>query len=608
MDTSRYDDLYRAETRDHLRALSAGLLALESGGEAEPLEVSFRAAHTIKGMAAAMGHDRVAGLAHALEDRLSEIPEGGLPLEPEATDELLAALDALERAFEVATAVGGSEAPVAGRGPASQPPEQDDDVVPQDPALDEARAVRIVLNANAPLKSARALLIRRRLEGVYPVLGAVPDEYGGDFDGDFRLLLGRDADQQSVESVIRACGDVREIHWEERTRGAAAASERVSRSPSPGVRVRVDQRHLDTIANGIGELATLRGRLDALVEDDADSPMSEAVERVGRLVDELESAVLAVRMIPVGELFDRFPRVVRDSARRAGKDLAFEVEGREIHLDRVILEEVADPLLHLLRNAVDHGIEAPEARTAAGKQQRGTLRLRAEHERSAVLISIEDDGRGISRERVIDRARREGLEPRDGEELRDEELLRLLAKPGFSTAEQVGELSGRGVGLDVVASRVRALGGSLSLETEEGSGTTFLLRLPVTLALSQALRVGVGAEDYVIPLTHVTEVVELNGNVGRLRGREVLRLREEVLPLVRLNRELDAAEAGPGAAAVIAGSGTARGALAVDRLVGREQIVVKAFDAPTGVLPVFGGVSFLADGRPALVLDPTSLL
>lgn len=330
---------------------------------------------------------------------------------------------------------------------------------------------------------------------------------------------------------------------------------------------------------------------------------------MSRLLDDLEHAILGVRMIPVREVFERFPRVVRDAARTSGKDVRLVLEGSDITLDRAILEEIGDPLLHLLRNAVDHGIEAPDERRAGGKPPQGTLVLRAARERAAVVVDVEDDGRGISRAEVLTRARREGLVDPGVDDLRDDEMLRLLARPGFSTRESVSALSGRGVGMDVAVSRVRGIGGSVALSTRPGSGTRLRLRLPLSLALAPSLRVQVGGEDYVIPLNHVEEVVELDGTVTRQRGREVLQLRGEVVPLVRLAEALSCpGSGGRETAAVIAGGGGARGAIAVDRLVGREQMVVKRFDGPAGTLPCFAGVTLLGDGRPALVLDPTSVL
>ncbi len=641
MDTSRYVELFLSESREHLRALARSLLGIEQGGGDEPVEEAFRAAHTLKGMAAAMGYAAIADEAHALEDRLESIRSGTLAVSAELVDELLAASDRLHSALE-ASAFTASEAGPPGErpddpggagtgGPADAPDsaagaaegtasaasgdgpvaEADlgaflDDVDIDGLEADPSPAARILIDVSAPLKAARATIVCRDVEKVAPIVSCEPEAFDDTFDGNFRLVFPPGADVDALDAAIRRGGEVKAVTWETARRVAPRPDPtRGSTTHAAVRRVRVDQAHLDAIAEAVGELAVLRAELKSVAHG---RPAAERVsEEMGRLLDDLEHAILGVRMIPVREVFERFPRVVRDAARSTGKNVRLALEGTEITLDRSILEEIGDPLLHLLRNAVDHGIEAPVERLSAGKPEQGSIILRAARERAAVVIDVEDDGRGISRARVLERARREGLVEDGVEELRDDELLRLLSRPGFTTASAVSGLSGRGVGMDVAVSRVRGLGGSVSLSSTAGAGTRFRMRLPLSLALAPALRVQVGGEDYVIPLNHVEEVVELSGAVSRQRGREVLELRGEVVPLVRLGRALSCRATGVDTAAVIAGSGPARGALAVERLIGREQMVVKRFDGPAGTLPCFSGVTVLGDGRPALVLDPMSV-
>ncbi|HUH11941.1 MAG TPA: chemotaxis protein CheA [Longimicrobiales bacterium] len=605
MDTREYLDLYRSESREHLRALSAGILRLEKDEDRGPaLEACFRAAHTLKGMAAAMGFEDVAQAAHRLEDLLSALRAGERDVDAGQVDQLLVMADALETAALAAAQAGPVTEPAGSVELSAAELLGGEDVRVPEPG--EALAVRILLEPTCALKGARALLVRRQVEAVAPVVRTVPPVFGDDFAGDFRVVLEPGADREAVEAAIRSGGEVRAIHWvaDEREAGPAAEPARAAAAPE-GRHVRVDRRHLDALADGIGELAVLRGRLVQLAADRHGDELEGVADRLGRLSDDLQAAILDARMIPVEEVFQRFPRAVRDTARRGGKDVELMVEGKDIRVDRAILEEIHDPLLHLLRNAVDHGIEAPHLRLAAGKPRHGRLLLRAERERAGVVLHVEDDGAGISRVKVLARARREGLIPADQRSVADEELLRLLARPGFSTVERVTELSGRGVGMDVVLDRVRALGGSISLSTQEGRGTSFTLRLPLSVALAQALRVRVSGEDYLVPLTHVTEVVELTGRIERDGERELLRVREDRIPLVRLGRGNGAR---PGGSAVVYGGGSLRGALAVDELVGREQVVVKPYEPPRGALSCFAGVTLLGDGRPALVLDPTSVL
>jgi two-component system chemotaxis sensor kinase CheA len=304
--------------------------------------------------------------------------------------------------------------------------------------------------------------------------------------------------------------------------------------------------------------------------------------------------------------------MVRDTARTLGKEVDFRIEGRELELDRSTLDEIADSLVHLLRNAIDHGIESPEERVAAGKSRAGRLVLSAARERSAAVIRVSDDGRGIQRAEVLARARRHELVDSDVTELSDDELVRLIARPGFSTADRVTEVSGRGVGFDVVHTRVRSLGGALNIRTVEGQGTTVTLQLPPTLAIVRAVLARLGDETYAIPASHVSDTVELTPeHITRVQQREVYRLRDDLVPVVRLRRLFSpdaAADEGAIEHGVILDVGDRRVALIVDDLVGQEEIVVKQIDAVRDAAPYFAGATLLADGAPALIIDVSTLL
>jgi two-component system chemotaxis sensor kinase CheA len=310
-------------------------------------------------------------------------------------------------------------------------------------------------------------------------------------------------------------------------------------------------------------------------------------------------------------VFERFPRLVRDAARSVGKAVDFAIEGKEVELDRSMLDEVGDPIVHLLRNAIDHGIEAPDVRLLAGKPEQGRLTLSALRDRSAVAIRVADDGKGIDRERVLRRAIESGIVEATKTELSDDELLRIIARAGFSTAETVTDLSGRGVGIDAVYNRVRSLGGTVDIRTAPGAGTTVTLRLPLTLAIVRSLLARIGDETYAVPMTHVSETVELQPRILRaLQGKEVLMLREEVLPVLRLRR-LVGFEGPPKRGleqVVVVELAERRAALVVDELIGQQEIVVKQFDGVKDGLALFGGATILGDGAPALIIDVSSLL
>ncbi|HXF96169.1 MAG TPA: chemotaxis protein CheA, partial [Gemmatimonadales bacterium] len=376
--------------------------------------------------------------------------------------------------------------------------------------------------------------------------------------------------------------------------------------------IRVDLRRLDALMNLIGELATARGRLNQLAAERRDPAVDDVAIQISRLSSDLQAEIIQARMTPVWQVFDRFPRLVRDLARDLGKQVRFRVEGKEIELDRAILDELGDPLVHLLRNAVDHGIEPPAERRRKGKAPEGEVLLAAARERASVVITISDDGRGIDRAAVLARAQREGLVDPNVESLADDQLLRVLARPGFSTAEAVTRVSGRGVGIDVVVTRIRSLGGTIDIRTAVGKGTTFVLRLPPTLAIVRALLAAVGPERYALPLSYVAETVEF-GQAPKttVEGREAMVLRDRVVPLVHL-RELLGVAGGDGPPAsrpvIVLEMGERRAGVVVDGMLGQQEVVVKSFDAPRGTLPVFSGATILGDGVPALILDAGGLL
>jgi len=316
------------------------------------------------------------------------------------------------------------------------------------------------------------------------------------------------------------------------------------------------------------------------------------------------------RMVPVQQVFDRFPRMVRDAARSLGKEVEFRVEGQESEIDRSMLEEIGDPVAHLLRNAIDHGLELPAERARAGKPRAGKITLSISRERSSVTLRVTDDGRGIDREKVLHKARDLGLVGRNVTTLADEEVVRLISRPGFTTSEKVTNLSGRGVGMDVVLTRVRSLGGAVEIRSTPGEGTVVTARLPLTLAILRAMLARVANETYAVPMTHVTETVELEpAAVRTVRGREAILHHEDVLPLLRLRQRVElGATAAPVQQVIVLELGEKRAALVVDELAGQEEIVVKQFDPVRGGLPLFSGATILSDGAPALILDVGSIL
>jgi two-component system chemotaxis sensor kinase CheA len=472
--------------------------------------------------------------------------------------------------------------------------------------------VQVALRSDAVLKGARGILVLRKAESLGPVsaVAPAPSAFESDtFDGHFAFRLDAPAEAAAIVAALTAVGDVERVEVGEE---AAEAPQTAGPEALRSRHIRVDLQRLDELMNLIGELVIARGRLHTIAARFAEPDLHDVNGQIARLAAQLQHEIVAARMVPVWQVFDRFPRMVRDLARQTGKQIAFRVEGKEIELDRSILDEIAEPLVHLLRNAVDHGIETAEDRIAKGKPAVGQLVLAALRERSTVAVKVTDDGRGINRDRVIGRARQMGLIDSEVAALSDEELFRLISRAGFSTAERVTDVSGRGVGIDVVATAMRALGGSMEVRSEEGEGTSFTLRLPATLAIVRALLARIGDELYAMPLTHVAETFTPRaGEIQRVQGREAVLLRGDLLPLVRLRDLLGAAAPtvpGRSQPVIVLELGERRTGVVVDALVGQQEIVVKTFEAPRGTLPVFSGATILGDGVPALILDAGGLV
>lgn len=671
MDPSRYADLFRTESRDQLSAINAALLALEQGETSrEPVDAIFRGVHTIKGMSATMGYAAVAEFSHELESLLDKVRSGEQGLTPDLMDALFAAADALEAGVDAASesaalspamrrALERLHDVAGGRSTAEFRVQRPSDAAPSAAEMAAAAAValqaalegpgthvQVVQSAAALLPGVRAFMAVQRLRELGEVLAVSPTVeqlQAATAPQIFRLRLETSAGDAEIERAVRSAGDVESVSIERReprpapapegAGGAGGTEERrttagrratdvprevdefgqpVERREAPRARhVRIELSRLDALLNLIGELVIVRGRLQREARGQPVPALHEAVADAVRLIGDLQTEIMTSRLVPVGQVFDRFPRLVRDTARALGKDVLFSIEGKEIELDRSVLDEIGEPVVHCLRNAIDHGLELPEVREAAGKPRAGRLILAAQRDRAAVVISVRDDGRGIDRDRVLKRALALGMVPPGTVVLDDDAMLRCISHPGFSTAESVTGVSGRGVGIDAVQARTRALGGTFEVSTVPGEGTTVTIRLPVTLAIVRALLARVGNEHYALPLAHVRETMAHGpAEIRQVQGRDVLVLRDEVLPMLRLREvvQLPAAAAALEEEIVVIERGDRRAGLVVDELTGQEDIVVKSFDAVRDGATLFSGATILADGAPALIVDVGSLL
>jgi two-component system chemotaxis sensor kinase CheA len=582
-----------------------------------------------------------------MESLLERVRGGELAIAAPVTDVLFKAADALERGIE--ESVAGRAAAVDTREVLSElrrfaavlaveaerapsPAAKAEWSVAAPPGA--GKLVRVRLAHDTPLRGVRAFIVVQALRRIGDVASVEPplDALHADqFGRDFALRLVTTATDGDIERTVRGSGDVAGVRVGEDKTGlpqATASGNGLTREETKaelvepvrggagaaadprGRSVRIELSRLDSLMDLIGELMITRGRLQELSRKDGGAELAETVTQASRLIGDLRDEIITSRMVPVWQVFDRFPRLVRDASHSLGKQIDFTVEGKDIELDRSMLDEVGEPIVHLLRNAIDHGIETPDERIAAGKPAAGRLLLSAARDRNAVVIRVSDDGKGIDRERVLAKAKHAGLIDPSRVELSDAELIRIIAKPGFSTAEQVTGLSGRGVGVDAVTTRVRLLGGNVDLRSVRGRGTTVTLRLPLTLAIVRALLARVENEQYAIPTTHVRETIELQPHaVTMLRGREVLLHREDVLPLIRLRSVvgLPAANLPELEQAVIVELADKRAALVVDDLIGQQDIVVKQVDQVRNGLRCFSGATILSNGAPALILDVGSL-
>ena len=512
MDASRYAELFLTESQEHLSAINHSLLALERApGAGEPIAALFRGVHTIKGMAATMGYQAVTDLSHELESLLDAVRRQAVRVDASVMDLLFTGTDALERTIQAATTgrpegdvsallarirevSSASRVPAAGAGAGTAAA----GAIPD--AIGGVR-VRVRLEPDTPLKGVRVFMILQKAKSLGALLATEPAEsilQSGEFEGDFVLVIDTLSPGAEVEAAIKGAGfvqqaevlggagamepagarssaelrlgglaigpDTSEMYAGDRLinpdtgelraigdvpmRDSGTASEAVV--PHKHTTIRIDLRRLDTLMNLIGELVISRGRLQVIAADARNPALDETLALASRLISDLQAEIMSSRLVPVWQVFDRFPRLVRDAARSTGKNVEFVIEGKDIELDRSMLDEIGEPVVHLLRNAVDHGLETPEERAAAGKPAAGRLRLAALRDRSSVLIRVSDDGRGINRERVLAKAKRQGLIDEAREDLTDEELYTLIARAGFSTTEQVTDLSGRGVGIDVI--------------------------------------------------------------------------------------------------------------------------------------------------------------
>lgn len=647
IDITRFYKVFFDESLEGIEAMEAGLLVLDSGSDAEVINTVFRAAHSIKGSAGSLGFSDIAGFTHFVETLLDEMRAGKRVSTPESVRILLNSVDCLREMLEakrdqrecdpqranaviaeLQTLLGQPDAPHAaalsstGRAASNKCTDWRIAFRPHlhlfrtgnDPGRllrELARLGEVTVTAEvsrlpdldaidaedcylqwdivlrASVEERQILEVFDWVEGdcdllvtaVPPVVAAAP------------LVKGTEADGAPPQAIV-----------------AAAATRPVPNSEGGSIRVSTDK--VDAIINLVGELVITQSMLNCFGESfdmSMQDKLRDGLALLARNTRELQETVLKIRMLPISFSFNRFPRLVHDLSAKLGKKVALKLSGEQTELDKTVLEKVSDPLLHLVRNSLDHGIEKPEVRRQAGKPETGTVHLHAAHQGGGIVIEIRDDGAGLHTERILAKARERGLVGAD-EQLSPEKIHELIFAPGFSTADEITDVSGRGVGMDVVRRNIQELGGNIEIRTEAGRGTTFLIRLPLTLAILDGQLVRVADQTYVIPLTSIVESVQVRtAQVSRVASHaEFYRLRDQYLPILRLyqifNLQPAVLQLEEGLLVVIEADGQQAG-IFVDDLLAQQQVVIKSLESNFRRVSGVSGATILGDGTVSMILD-----
>jgi two-component system chemotaxis sensor kinase CheA len=647
MDTSEYMPMFLAEAQEHLQELNLAIVRLEEDPrDRETVDEIFRAAHSLKGMSATMGFAQIARLTHEMEDVFELLRQRGEGLSREAIDTVLACLDALTGSFESIEA-DGEEAldPTAlverlhGLVRARTAEQELERVattpVPETVVAAAAAGVRVlhivaVLDDQVLMPAVRAhMAFAAMTEHGELVASAPPVDEVEQFSGQrIEAWLASEHEEEAVIAKIAGVSDVVGVEITEIAApqevtapapvAAAPAAEAVApaepakaaapKASSAARTVRVDAERLDALMHSMGELVIHRTAVEALTSSLDVPGLQQAMQELTRSSQALQSMVMQVRMIPVDVVFLRFPRLVRDLSGKLGKEVKLNLVGSETELDRTVVDALGDPLVHLVRNSLDHGLEPVAERVAAGKPEVGTLEISARHSGGSVVIQVRDDGRGINPDAIARKAVERGLiDATAAAEITMKAAVELLFAPGFSTAETTSDISGRGVGMDVVRSKIRELGGEVILDSVHGQGTTAQIRLPLTLAIVSALHVDVAGAPYAIPLDRVERTLRLSEQTVRsVAGRQMLVLDDGVLQLLEGAQVFGRRRTGEHEFVVIVRAQEQRLALSVDDLIGQRELVTRPLPAAVSGEPVSGGAA-LADGRIALIVDCDAL-
>ena len=674
MDTNQYMDMFLDESHEHLQSLNDGLLSLEDNmQDTSVVNEIFRNAHTLKGMSATMGYNKIAELTHEMEDVLDLIRKDQLDLNEDIIDTLFKCVDSLGQMIDsvgngeaedvvdvsdlvkklssiskpdqaqAAAPAAAAAAPAAG-GISIELSDVDKDVIKQAQAQGlQAIHARITLADTCLLKSARSYMVMNALDEIGDVVKSVPsseDLEQEKFDKSFDVIVVTSQEEKGVQDAINSISEIAKVETnvvnldekKEEPKPAAAPAAPAAAAPAPAKKaapakkpapaakpkvhhsqsVRVDIEKLDNLMNLMGELVINKVRLEQIGQTHRLADLTETLEQMDRVTTDLQNIVMKVRMVPVSSVFNRFPRMVRDIAKELNKEINLTIEGEETELDRTVIDEIGDPIMHLLRNSCDHGVEEPDVREKKGKPRQGEVGLIARHEGNNVVIMVTDDGAGIDANKIKNKAIEKGIiTQEEADKMDDADAVRIIFAPGFSTADHISDISGRGVGMDVVRSKIEALSGHVDVETKIDEGSIFKIKLPLTLAIIQAMLVRVQEEMYAIPLGSIDSTINIQPEeIKTVQNKEVIVLRGEIIPIIRMEKMLQVPHVKDSdeTFVVVVHTGEAKAGIVVDSLIGQQEIVIKTLGSLFTGLKMFSGATVLGDGRVALILDVATMM
>jgi len=653
-DLSQYLNVFLEETKEHLQAFTQALIDLEEADAeraTEALNEAFRAAHTVKGMAASMDFRNMEQLCHSTEDLMDELRSGSRSVTPEIIDLLLECSTKLEELTSSIEEIGSDDIDVSAvilelRSLMTEEKEEKEGGAVQKKKRKVQKRkgkiekkvmggrkkyeIKVSLDKSCDFKGARGFLALNNLAEIGEIVKTVPSQ--GDiendkFDSGFEVILATDANEEDVKKVLASVADIEKVGISEEKEEVAEKEKEVLKPSGvkkedkekedvlKSVRISIDK--LDTVVNFVGELVINKGRLIQIGREHEIEELSSTMAVVERTISDLQYEVTQMKMIQVEHVFNRFQKLVRDLYRAQGKEIDFITEGKEIELDRTVLDEIVDPVVHLLRNSVDHGVELPEERERKGKSRKGRIKLVAQRETGHVTISVEDDGKGLDPDKLREKAVSKGLKSaQETAKLADEDAFKLIFMSGFSTAEKTTAISGRGVGMEVVKTKVESLGGLVDIQSKMDRGTKITLKLPLTTAIIQALLVNVCDNIYAIPLSNVREIISgSEDETETIQGAKVITLRDSILPLVMLQSIFGLSandNNGNGNhkdkfVVVIVERSEGRIGLVVDAALEQQEIVVKPPDERMQGATGLGGFTILGDGSVIPILDISTL-